>query len=362
MSVNNCDGCRAGHPLVDGVHRPEGSKPWDGSSMRCTADRYGVEPFDSCEPTVTQASQMTLPPRWMTDEEAALADSARHDLERASENLLKRQYANASMWTAVSVPKMLKLFGMIRREHDAERAGPNDGWPSLCRQDPCSGTHDTSDWKHAPRDTTGKSWIGLTDRFGNKLARPAAGPNDSTAAEHGVSEQSASRHEAANETEPPPPDGSLATGDVLERVKNPRPPTETLRRVMAQAAPDGGQLPWVVMTDELAARAVEAARTRIADLHKRFEPQSMSAEALVYLEGRLAAAERERDLFERHAKEGWELANRRTRQWKGAERDRDEAIARERERCLRWTDFAYNESAMTGGQLHEAIRDGKPAP
>lgn len=50
-AVNQCDGCRAGHPLVDGVHKPVGSEPRDGSWMRCTADRYGVEPFDGCEPT-----------------------------------------------------------------------------------------------------------------------------------------------------------------------------------------------------------------------------------------------------------------------------------------------------------------------
>jgi len=38
--INQCDGCRAGHPLHDGIHKPVGSKPWDGQAMACTRDRY----------------------------------------------------------------------------------------------------------------------------------------------------------------------------------------------------------------------------------------------------------------------------------------------------------------------------------
>ena len=39
-AINQCDGCRAGHPVSDGIHRPAGSKPWDGQAMACTRDRY----------------------------------------------------------------------------------------------------------------------------------------------------------------------------------------------------------------------------------------------------------------------------------------------------------------------------------
>jgi hypothetical protein len=41
--LNQCDGCRAGHPLRNGTHVPEGSLPWDGQRMVCTADRYRPE-------------------------------------------------------------------------------------------------------------------------------------------------------------------------------------------------------------------------------------------------------------------------------------------------------------------------------
>lgn len=43
---------------------------------------------------------------------------------------------------------------------------------------------------------------------------------------------------------------------------------------------------------------------------------------------RLEGVQREREKFEKHATEGWNLANGRTRQWKEAERERDEARLR----------------------------------
>lgn len=38
MSTNQCDGCRAGMPLADGIHRYPGGFPY----MCCTADLYAT--------------------------------------------------------------------------------------------------------------------------------------------------------------------------------------------------------------------------------------------------------------------------------------------------------------------------------
>jgi hypothetical protein len=46
--VNQCDGCRRGLPVTNGVHRGQGGF-WAGDMQSCTADRYG--PDESIELT-----------------------------------------------------------------------------------------------------------------------------------------------------------------------------------------------------------------------------------------------------------------------------------------------------------------------
>lgn len=38
--MNQCDGCRRGMPLKNGIHKMPGSTFWDGDAMSCTKDRY----------------------------------------------------------------------------------------------------------------------------------------------------------------------------------------------------------------------------------------------------------------------------------------------------------------------------------
>lgn len=63
----------------------------------------------------------------------------------------------------------------------------------------------------------------------------------------------------------------------------------------------------------------------------------VAAERIADLEARLAEAEKDRAFMEAHAKEGWDLASKRTVQWKEAEKARDRAnemMKHERATCL----------------------------
>lgn len=41
LTINQCDGCRRGLPIIDGKHYLEGIGTYRGEVMGCTKDRYG---------------------------------------------------------------------------------------------------------------------------------------------------------------------------------------------------------------------------------------------------------------------------------------------------------------------------------